>query len=225
MVNKLKRRWQLAKVRAGDGSPLRDYRLWQLFARSLFFLELADHDGISHTYAVDVRYLADAKTRKQHDNGEGKAPAALYRNGVQMSRSNVPTAFPVPGGVIEVATTAFGLKRMHFVSETGAERALRPHPRSQEGLRARFGQRFPRASALIGAAAVVILVVALVVNLLQGVEVLTHSPVMAEKVGTFTSPIHPPTWANATLIVAGTLSALERATRLRHNRFLDAVTS
>ncbi|MEV4649081.1 hypothetical protein [Saccharopolyspora sp. NPDC049357] len=225
MVNKLKRRWQLAKVRSGDGSPLRDYRLWQLFSRSLFFLELADHDGISHSYAVDVRYLADAKTRKQHDDGEGNAPAALYRNGVQVSRSNVPTAFPVPGGVIEVATTGFGLKRMHFVSEAGEERALRPHRRSQEGLRARFGQRFPRASAVIGAAAVVILVVALAVNLLHGAEVLTHSPVIAEKVGTFTSPIHLPTWANATLITAGALAALERATRLRHNRFLDAVTS
>ncbi|TDD85674.1 hypothetical protein E1202_20525 [Saccharopolyspora karakumensis] len=225
MVNKLMRRRQLVKVRSGDGSPLRDYRLWQLFARSLFFLELADHDGISHTYAVDVRYLADAKTRKQHDNGEGKAPAALYRNGVQVSRSNVPTAFPVPGGVIEVTTTAFGLKRMHFVSETGAQRALRPHHRSQEGLRARFGQRFPRASAVIGATAVVILVVALAVNILHGVEVLTHSPVIAEKVGTFTSPIRLPTWANATLITAGTLAALERATRLRHNRFLDIVSS
>lgn len=225
MVNKLKIRWQLAKVRAGDGSPLRDYHLWQLFARSVFFLELADHDGISHTYAVDVRHLADAKTRQQHDNGEGKAPAALYRNGVQVSRSNVPTAFPVPGGVIEVATTAFGLKRMHFVSEAGVERALRPHPRSQEGLRARLGQRYPRASAVIGAAAVVILVVALAVNLLHGAEVLTHSPAIAEKVGTFTSPIHLPTWANTTLITAGALAALERATRLRHNRFLDTLTS
>lgn len=225
MVNKLKRRWQLAKVRTGDGSPLRDYRLWQLFARSVFFLELADHDGINHTYAVDVRYLADAKSRKQHDDGEGKAPAALYRNGVQVSRSNVPTAFPVPGGVIEVATTAFGLKRMHFVSETGVERALRPHPRSQEGLRARFGQRYPRASAVIGAAAVVILVVALAVNLLHGAEALTHSPIIAEKVGTFTSPIHLPTWANTTLITAGALAAIERATRLRHNRFLDTLTS
>lgn len=225
MVNKLKIRWQLAKVRAGDGSPLRDYHLWQLFARSVFFLELADHDGISHSYAVDVRHLADAKTRQQHDNGEGKAPAALYRNGVQVSRSNVPTAFPVPGGVIEVATTAFGLKRMHFVSEAGVERALRPHPRSQEGLRARLGQRYPRASAVIGAAAVVILVVALAVNLLHGAEVLTHSPAIAEKVGTFTSPIHLPTWANTTLITAGALAALERATRLRHNRFLDTLTS
>lgn len=225
MVTKLTRRRQLAKVRAGDGSRLRDYRLWQLFARSVFFLELADHDGISHAYAVDVRYLADAKTRQQHDNGEGRAPAALYRNGVQVSRSNVPTAFPVPGGVIEVATTAFGLKRMHFVSETGVERALRPHPRSQEGLRARFGQRYPRASAVIGAAAVVILVVALAVNLLHGAEALTHSPIIAEKVGTFTSPIHLPTWANTTLITAGALAALERATRLRHNRFLDTASS
>ncbi|TWG08352.1 hypothetical protein [Saccharopolyspora dendranthemae] len=224
MVNILKRRWQLAKVRSGDGSALRDYRFWQVFSRSLFFLDLASPEG-NRSYAVDVRHLTDAKTRKQHDNAEGRPPAALYRDGVQVARSNLPTAFPVPGGVIEVAISAFGLKRMHFVPDLGGERVLRPHPRSQEGLRARFGDRFPRTSAVIGTVALVILLAALVVNVLHVAEVVTHSPAIAERVGTFVSPIHLPTWANVTLIVAALLSGVDRALRLQHNRFIDVVSS
>lgn len=225
MVTKLRRRWQLAKVRSGDGSALREYRLWQVFSRSLFFLELISPGGSSHSYAVDVRHLVESKSRKQHDRADGKAPVALYRDGVQINRSNLPTAFPVPGGVIEVATSAFGLKRMHFVPEDGAERALRPHHRSQEGLRARFGRRFPRTSAVVGGATIVILLTALAVNLLQGIEVVTRSSAIAEHIGTFISPIHLPTWANITLVAAGTLSGVERATRLRHNRFIDIASS
>jgi hypothetical protein len=225
MVKKLRRRWQLGKVRSGDGSALSDYRLRQLFSRSLFFLELASPSGNSHAYAVDVRHLADAKTRKQHYDAVGKAPAALYRDGVQVYRSNLPAAFPVPGGVIEVATSAFGLKRMHFVAEDGSEHTLRPHARSQEGLRARFAQRFPRTSAVIGVVTLVILLTAFAVGLLQGIEALARIPVIAEHIGTFTSPIHLPTWAKITMAIAGVLSAVERALRLRYNRLIDSVAS
>ncbi|WET83003.1 hypothetical protein P3102_18225 [Amycolatopsis sp. QT-25] len=220
MVKELKRRWRLSRVRAGDGSALVDYRRWQLFSRSLFFLELE-----THVYAVDVRYLADAKTRKQHEDAAGRSPAALYRDGVQLFRSNLPAAFPVPGGVVEVATSAVGLKRMHFVPDHGVERALRPHPRSQEGLRARFGRRFPRTSAAIGAISLVVLLIALVVGLLQGAEAVTKIPVVAGHVGTFTSPVRPPQWAKITLSVAGVFCAIERALRLRYNRLIDSVTS
>jgi hypothetical protein len=225
MVKKLRRRWQLGKVRSGDGGALVEYRLWQLFSRSLFFLDLAAPSGNSHVYAVDVRYLADPKSRKQHENAVGKSPAALYRDGVQVYRSNLPAAFPVPGGVIEVATSAFGLKRMHFVSDDGSEHTLRPHRRSQEGLRARFGQRFPRTSAVIGAVSLVVLLTALAVGLLHGIEALARIPVVAEHVGTFTSPIHLPPWAKFAMGIAGVLSAVERALRLRYNRLIDSVTS
>ncbi|GAB2747469.1 hypothetical protein [Amycolatopsis magusensis] len=225
MVKELKRRWQLGRVRSGDGSALGDYRLWQVFSRSLFFLDLAEPSGSNHTYAVDVRYLVDAKTKKQHESASGKSPAALYRDGVQLYRANLPATFPVPGGVIEVATSAFGLKRMHFVSADGGERTLRPHRRSQEGLRARFGQRFPRTSAVVGVVAVAILLVVLSVALLKGIEGVTRIPVVAEHLGTFTSPIRLPGWANITMVVAGVLSAVERALRLRYHWLLDSVAS
>lgn len=225
MVRQLKRRWQLNKVRPGDGSDLPEYRFWQLFTRSLFFLDVTDGAGRSHAYAVDVRLMVDAKSKREHDEAKGKSPASLYRDGVQVARSNLPTTFPVTDGVIEVATTGFGLKRMHFVSETGHDRMLHPHRRSQEGLRARFAQRHPGASAAIGVVTLAILLVALVLALLQGLELITGIPVVAERVGTFDSPVNLPAWANTTVAVAAFCSGLERATRLRYNWLIDSAAT
>lgn len=224
MVKNLKRRWQLGKVVPGDGSALSDYRFWHLFSRSVFFLDLPE-EGSNHEYAVDVRIMTDAKSKKEQEEGKGKSPAALYRDGAQVSRSNLPTTFPLPGGVIEVAVTGFGLKRMHYVTEDGSEQMLRPHRRSQEGLRARLAQRHPRASVAIGVVTLIILTVALTIGLLQGLQIVTEIPPVAERVGTFSSPIHLPAWANVTMAVAAFLSGLERATRLRHNWLIDSAAT
>lgn len=118
MLKKYRRRLQLARVKPGDGSTLPDYRFWQMFSRSLFGLELADRSTGRHLFEVDVRHMADSTTRR--------SPAALYRDGVQVHRANLPVAFPVPGGVIEVATSQYGLKRMHYVRDDGSEHTLRP---------------------------------------------------------------------------------------------------
>ncbi len=208
MLKKFTRRLQLAKVKPGDGSRLRQYRVWQLFSRSLFGLELADGSGRRHVFEVDVRHTADSTTARR--------PAALYRDGVQVSCANVPVAFPVPGGVIEVATSPYGLKRMHYARDDGTVRMLRPHPRSAEGLRARFDQRFPRASTAIGAVAVVVLMVGLAVTLSVTVEGITRIPVVAAQVGAFTSPVHLPGWTKVALPVAGFVAALERSLMLRN---------
>jgi hypothetical protein len=208
MLKKFTRRLQLAKVKPGDGSRLRPYRVWQLFSRSLFGLELADASGGRHVYEVDVRHMADSTTTRR--------PAALYRDGVQIHCANVPVAFPVPGGVIEVATSPYGLKRMHYVRDDGSVRMLRPHPRSTEGLRARFDQRFPRTSTSIGAVAVGVLLVGLAVTLSVTVEGITRIPVVAEHVGAFTSPIRLPGWTKVALPVAGFVAALERSLMLRN---------
>ncbi len=72
-----------------------------------------------------------------HAGPANRGPASLYRDGVQVLRGNVPVAFPVPGG-------------------DGREQVLSPHPRSPEGLRARFDRRYPRTSALIGAVGLVV---------------------------------------------------------------------
>ncbi|MBC8090619.1 MAG: hypothetical protein H7Y15_01480 [Pseudonocardia sp.] len=145
-----------------------------------------------------------------------RSPAALYRDGVQISRANLPVTFPVPGGVIEVATNQYGLRRMQYVGDDGSEHTLRPHPRSQEGLRARFGGRFPRISAAVGVVSVAVLLVGLAVSLTLVAEGLTRIPAVAGHVGTFTSPIHLPGWARTALPIAGAAAATERALTLRN---------
>ncbi|MDN5687146.1 MAG: hypothetical protein L0G94_10805 [Brachybacterium sp.] len=220
-----RRRRQLRRARPGDGSALRDLRWWHLLTRTQFFLEPSAEQGRPGRYAVDVRYLASELEGGKLAEGSRHAPVSLYRDGIQQHIANPPVAFAVPGGVIEVATSAYGLTRMHHVPEDGPARALRPHPRSLEGLRARFGRRFPRASALIGALAIVVLLAGLVLMVPQAAELVTGMEVIAERVGTFTSPISLPVWANTALLVAGILAATERALTLRHHWLIDTDTT
>jgi hypothetical protein len=151
--------------------------------------------------------------------------AALYRDGVQVARANLPAVFPVPDGAIEVATGTYGLTRMHLVPAQGPARTLRPHPRTMEGRRARFGHRFPVLSRLLGVVAVLVLLISLVVTVPQVLEQVTMLEPVAERVGTFTSPISLPAWANISLLVAGALAAFERALTLRNHWLIDADTT
>lgn len=225
MIRNIRKRWQTNRVRPGDGSHLREFRAWQLFSRSLFYIRLHEETGSPSLYAIDVHLLTDQKSRSDHEAGKGKAPAALYRDGVQVARSNVPTMFPVPGGFIEVATTGFGLKRMHYVTDDGAERLLRPDPRSQEGRRAQFAERFPTVSNAIGIVSLIVLLVALALGLGHGVETFTEIPPIAEGIGTFESPVDLPVWVNTSIIIAALLAGYERATRLRHHWLIDSAAS
>ncbi|WP_433559403.1 hypothetical protein ACQPWY_14725 [Pseudonocardia xinjiangensis] len=213
MFTKYRRRWQLSKAKPGDGSPLQRYRLWQLLSRSLFALELADPSGHRQVFEVDVRHLRDSSSSKR--------PAALYRDGVQTHQGNLPVAFPVPGGVIEVATTQYGVKRMHYIGDDGHEQVLRPDPRSLEGRRARFDRRYPRTSAVIGAVGLVVLLMGLAVTLSLATEHITRIEVVAQHLGTFTSPIRLPAWANIALPIAGALAATDRALRLKSTWMAD----
>lgn len=186
--------------------------------------------GSTSTYAVDVHFFADDldgtfSLGTDPAKRSRTPPVALYRDGIQIYRSNQPAAFPVPGGVIEVATSMYGLTRMHYVPADGPERVLRPHPASGEGLRARFGQRFPGLSRIIGAVAVLVLLLGLVLVVPQTLEVITQLEVVAERFGTFTSPIALPSWMNAGLFIAGVLAALERALTLRNHWLIDADTT
>lgn len=213
MLKKYKRRWQLSKVEPGDGSRLQRFRFWHLLSRSLFALELPDGSGRPHRYEVDVRHLRDSSSAKR--------PAALYRDGVQVLAANLPVTFPVHGGVIEVAVGQYGVKRMHHVTDDGREWVLRPDPRSSEGRRARFGQRFPRTSAVIGAVGLVVLLVGLAATLAEAAEHVTRIEVVAQHVGTFTSPIGLPLWATIALAAAGALAATDRALRLKSTWMAD----
>src|SRR5690625_2397707 len=139
------RRWKkkraIQKIKPGDGQPLKQYRWWQMIYRSLFFIKIPDEDGIKNIYAVNINYFSEDED------------ADLYCNGKHDANSKLPAIFPVPGGVIEVATTTYGVKRMHYVKEDGREQQLFPHPHSAEGLRMKFDFYFPRISKFIGVVA------------------------------------------------------------------------
>ena len=238
---------RLSKVLPGDRSALKEFRLWQGLHRSLFYLDDAVEPQRSSAesaarpadtaqpavptpvYAVDVHHLADELSDQIEEKGAGSkkitSPAALYRDGVQVHRSDLPATFPVPGGVVDVAVSLYGLTRMHYVLDDGTERTLRPDRASLEGLRARFGRRFPRASSVIGAVAVVVLLVGLVVAAPYALEMVTRLDVVSERFGTFTSPIDLPGWASTTLLVAGILAATERALTLRNHWLVDLDTT
>lgn len=221
MARSFRQRRQLARVGPGDGSALRDYRIWQLFSRSVYFLDRTGPDGVVEHIAVDVRFMADAKSTKEHERGAGTSPAAVYRDGVQVARSNLPASFPLAGGVIEVAASGFGLKRLRYVDVDGTHHTLTPHPRSQEGRRARFARRSPALSQAVGALSTILLLAVLALGLLQGAAAISRIPPVAEQLGTFTSPISLSGWANAAVVGIGVCAALERASRMRYHWLID----
>ncbi len=208
-----KRQRAVRKVKPGDGHPLRRFRWWQLFFRSVYHLTLRDEDGRTRTWSIDVRHGGDS------DDGEVRA--RLYRDGINQAVSKLPAAFPVPGGIVEVIASGYGLKRCHFIADDGRERQLSPDRASAEGRRAQLDREHPAASRAIGATSVIVLVVGLVLGVPQIIEQITHIPWVAENIGVFTSPIHLPAWLNIALLVGTLAASTERALRLRYNWLLD----
>lgn len=212
VFKRFRRQRALAKVKPGDGRALKPYRWWHSLWRTLFVADLQDEDDHRHEYAVDINYLSFAWD------------AALYRDGRREATSELPAVFPVPGGVVEVATTFYGLKRMHLVTDDGREQQLRPHRLSSEGMRMRFGRRFPRASTAISWTAVAVLLTSLAVLFLPTVASISRIDVVAEHLGTYTAPYTLPGWLSTTLTISGLVAALERALTLRNHWLIDADT-
>lgn len=200
------------KVQPGDGRPLKPFRMWQLLARSLFYAPLETPKGEQLTYAVDVNYF----------DWEDKAD--LYLDGVHHAHSKLPAAFPVEGGTIEVASTTYGLKRMHYVYDAGKARVLKPDPASAEGMRARLAARAPLVSKLIGLVATIILLTLLPFGLLQLLEIVTQTEWAQQYVDPFTSPIGLPDWATTPAFVLSILAVMERALTLRNHWLIDMET-
>jgi len=212
MLSEWNRRRAARRVKPGDGHPLQRFRWWQPLSRALFHLSLTGDDGEQETWSVDVRLWGDSN---------GEVFAQLYRNGAHHARSKVPAEFPVTGGTVQVATSSYGLRRCHYVTDAGHERQLVPDPASAEGRRARLECDRPGLSRAIGALTWTVLVVALVLGIPQIVEQITQIPPVAENLGTFTSPVHLPGWLNIGLGVATLVASTERALRLRYHWLLD----
>lgn len=209
MFSHRRRRRATSQVQPGDGHALKPFRLWQVFTRSLFFLTDSHSDARSRSYAVSVPYV------------EWEDRADLYLDGQHQASSQLPAVFPVPRGVIEVQTSMFGLKRMHFVPDSGPHRQLEPHPRSAEGLRARLDSRHPTLSRWIGALSFLIMITALLLGMPQLAELVTSFDVVTAHTGTFTSPVALSPEANTALGIAAVAASTERALRLRHHWLLD----
>ncbi|MBB5079507.1 hypothetical protein [Nonomuraea endophytica] len=211
MVKAWRRNRAIRRVKQGDGRPLQRFRWWQLpLGRALFHLRPSFDGRRPGAYAVDVRRPG------------GEATAHLYLDGRHHAQSKIPAVFPVEGGVIEVATSSFGIKRCHYVTTTGEEHQLVPDPKSREGRRARLERDHPTASRMVAATSVVMLVIGVGLNLPQIIGPIAQVPLIAENLGTFTSPIHLPLWLNITLGLGAALAGTERALRLRYHWLLDA---
>jgi hypothetical protein len=208
-----RRRRAARRVRPGDGRPLKPFRWWQSLSRALFYLPLTGDDGRSTVYAVDVRHWGNQSS--------GEVQAHLYLDGRQHAVSKIPAAFPVQGGTIEVAASAFGLKRCHYVTAPGVERQLVPDRDSAEGRRATFDRLQPALSRAIGVLSLILLGIGLLIFIPQLLASITLIPPIAEHVGTFVSPIQLPGWLNVSIGIVVAAASTERALRLRYNVLLD----
>lgn len=206
-MNEWLRRRAAKRVKPGDGRPLKRFRWWQSLSRSLFYLRLDDA-----VYAIDVKHGGDES---------GEVTGYLYLDGRLSAKSKLPAAFPVPGGVIEVAASSFGLKRCHYVTPDGLERQLEPDPASAEGRRGSFDRAHPVASRVVGGISFIVVLVGLAILLPQLAETLSEIPPIAERWGTFTSPILLSTLGNAAVAMVTIAASTERALRLRYHWLLD----
>ncbi len=207
MLTTFRRQRQLARVRPGDGSRLPEFRLWHVFTRTRFGLDLEDH-----RLDVDIRYGADPNT--------GHGVATLYRDGVQVARSRLPATFAVSGGVVEIAENEHGLKRVAHVAPDGTTRTLTPHPRTLEGRRAGFDRIFPTTSHALGIVAGLLVLACGAIELLHAAQAVTRRPEVAERVGTLVLPYTLSAGWLTVIGVVGALAAVERALTLR-GRLVD----
>lgn len=213
-----RRRRAAKRLKRGDGRPLQPFRWWQLLTeRALFSLRLVDRSGRDVVYAVDVRYYG------KQGGVEGKAH--LFMNGRHHAQSTLPAVFPVDGGVIEVAGSAYGLRRAHYVPADGAQQQLTPDPRSAAGRRLRLDRAHPMVSRLVGLVSVVLLIAGVGLNLLQVLEPISAIPALVERFGRFESPVRLPLWLNVALATGAGLAATERSLRLRYHPLLDGAGS
>lgn len=210
------RQWRNRRVRAGSGKPLRRYRWWQMFGRSLRSITLDSPDGTRLTYSIDVRPAGDVT--------DGEVRARLYVDGSLRSYAKLPTRFEVSDGHIEVAINGFGLKRCHYVRADGTEQQLSPDPASAEGRRARLHYRHPGTSRVIGIISTALVIVGLSVEVPQVIASLSQIPLIADSIGTFTSPIQLPIQINLLIGLAAVIGSMERALRMRSS-WIDELAS
>lgn len=191
-------------TKEGDGRSLKALRWWEMMTRSVFYLD---------EYAVEVYFF------RFEDN------IMVYKNGRQVAKGTESLKYQVPGGEIEIALSDYGVKRMHYKEDTGQEQMLIPDKQSAEGLRYRFGQKFPRVSKWIGWIAVAILLTSVLLWIPQIVELLGEWDILDSYIGGFESPVQLPAWLNSTLVVLSVLAVIERTLTIKYHWLIDMDTA
>ena len=208
--NDFKKNRRIKKVKDADGEPLKRFRFWQYFHRTIFHQKI---DG--DVYSVDVDLYGKELMGPE---------SALYKNGVRIKESTVPSVYEEPGGFIEVETTTYGVKKINYVTDTD-EVQLIPDRHSLEGKRADFDSKFPTASKWVGCIAILILIIGLIIAVPAMIEMITRWDLIADNFGTFTSPFQFPDWLNVTLVILGLAAATERALSLKNHWLIDMETN
>lgn len=183
-----------------------------MLRRSVLSISL-DRAGEPVVHTVEVRHGGDSN---------GVVRAGLYLDGILHLESRLPARFPVEGGHIEVRKSQGGMRRCHFVAHDGTTRPLVPDPRSAEGRRMRFARHHPRASAIIGATSIAMLLIGIVLGALQAAGPVSELPPIAATLGTLQSPVRLPVWLNLCLGLGASAAAIERALRLQYHWLLDS---
>ncbi|WP_053070472.1 hypothetical protein [Alkalihalobacillus pseudalcaliphilus] len=199
-------------MKEGDGHPLKPYRFWHIFSRSVFYLKLGNKDAESAEYAVEFNYWAEDST------------AELYLNGKHTASSKLPAAFPVQDGIVEASVGSYGISRIHYVKNKHSY-PLQPDKHSLRGLRLGLHKHFPKTSKWIERISATILLVALFLSLPQLIELLSQIPWVSEHIGQFESPIQLPATVNTTLLIGGFIAGVERTLMLRSHWLIDMETN
>ncbi len=171
---------------------------WDFVTRGRFE---ARHDG--HVWTVDLDYF---------DFGE---KLHLYRDGVEVEVQRSPATFHLGDSAsIEASMSVLGMRQVDLVVD-GETTMLTPVGGTAEAWRLQLERERPGFSRLIGAISWTVLAVALIyevpqlIALISGVVGADYEP-----------PFTLPGVANFALGMAALAAALERALRLKSNRWL-----
>lgn len=194
----------MGKSKPGDGSAWKPIGGFDRFWRSAYQASYAEH-----TWLIDVDFFdIDERVR-------------LYRDGVQHQVGTSPVRFELDDAWIDADMGTYGMKRAHLVTPTGAN-LLAPAPRTLEHSRLDLARRAPRLSRGVAVLAVLILIVALILQVPQLVDWVTHTEWFGRwSQWSFTSPWWLGGPVNVVVSVLAVLAALERGLSMRYSRWLD----
>lgn len=195
-------------VKAGDGRAFKQLHWWEIMTRSVFYLQIN-----SDQYAVEVYFF------RFEDN------IMVYKNGEQVSMGTESMKYQAGDGLIEIALSDYGVKRMHYVREASQDEMLIPDKQSAEGLRYKFGHKFPRVSKWMGVIAIAVLLVSVVLWIPQIVELLAGWDILERYIGGFQSPVNLSGWLNMALVVLSVLAITERTLTIKYHWLIDMDTS